>query len=278
MMTHSGKLEGKVVIVAGAVPDVSKNGAVTENIGSATVRRIVEEGGKVLFTDLPNREETATTMVEELGADNVEFFPADLTDDEQVDLLFKKAMSRFGRIDGVFANAGVGKDEDPAHDDVAEMMAFHDFLMKVNERLPYIMALKAREYYDIMEAEGKNPNMSVVITSSIWGLQSPQAKTTPLAYGTSKHANVGTMRNLSKTYARNGLRIRVNTVHPGYVTSPMVPYDEPGNPVYDALAAWHAMGRLGKPEEIASEVVHLLSDETSFVTGSMRVVDGGLLG
>lgn len=248
-------LKGRVVVVTGG----------SMGIGAATARRLGAEGAKVAVTDIadPRGEAIAAEINGHGGV--ARYYHLDVSRENEVAEVMRAIASDLGPIFGLVNNAGIAGVNLPTH--LVEEQDF-DRLLAINVKgvflctkhaLPSMMAQKAG---------------SIVDLSSIYGLVG--AGDVP-----PYHASKGAVRLMAKNdaliYAPYG--IRVNSVHPGFIDTPMVEgfADATGNrpATYQALAALHPLGRLGRAEEIASAIAFLLSDEASFVTGSELVVDGG---
>ena len=248
------KLDGKVCIVTGAVG----------GIGSAAAKLFVQEGARVLLVDRDGSR---------LGAIASEFGPkasycvADVSRVEDSQRYIAAAVERFGRLDVLFANAGV----EGQLGSVAELApeAF-DHVLAVNVRGVFL-GLK----YAIPHI-AKQGGGSIVITSSIAGLIGSPGLS---AYVTSKHALLGLMRSAAIETAPQG--IRVNTINPGPIDNRMMRGIEgqlsPGHEV-DVKRGFEGqvpLGRYGSNEEIARLALFLASDDASYCTGSVFVADGG---
>ena len=248
------RLESKVAIVTGG----------GTGIGAATARRFAEEGAKVVVTGRrPEPLEAVAADTQGLAV------PGDVTDPEHAVEAVRAAVETFGGLDVVVANAGVGFGGSAAEVDDENWRRTFDVnvsgvLFMVRAALPQLLSRGAG---------------SIVIVSSVSGLQSAPSS---VAYDTSKTAVLGLMRSVAVEYGPH--RIRANAVCPGWVVTPM------GDESMDELAVEHGITRddayrlatapvpLRRPataEEIASCCLFLASDESSIVTGTLLVADGG---
>ncbi len=249
------RFDGKTVIVTGGAG----------GIGSAAVRYLVHQGAHVVAVDL--EEEPLRASVKDLNENNVAICVADVTQATDNQHMVEATIERFGRIDGFLANAGI---EGQVSDTLNYDEAVFDQVMAVNVKGVWL-GLRAVLPHMIEQQSG-----SIVITSSVAGLRgSPMI--TP--YSTSKHAVIGLMRSVAKEYA--SFNIRVNTINPSPVETRMMrslelgmaPND--GNAAKTRIAASIPLGRYADPKEIAQVMAFLLSDEASWITGSVYAVDGG---
>jgi|TARA_B110000967_G_scaffold60343_1_gene61967 NAD(P)-dependent dehydrogenase (short-subunit alcohol dehydrogenase family) len=249
------KLDNKVVLITGA----------GGGIGQAAVRKFVSEGAKVMLADIGT--EVTQALVDELGSELCACVAVDVAVADQVENMVRATVDRFGGIDVFVANAGVeGKIGSIMDTDVANL----DKILAVNVRgvwlgLHYVMP--------VMRDAGGG---SVIITSSGAGVQgSPNTA----GYNSSKHAVIGLMRCAALEVAQFG--IRVNTVNPGAVETRMMESIEEGFADAGAgdframVEAVTPLGRYGQPDEIANMMVFLGSDDSSYCTGGVFMVDGG---
>ena len=242
-------LEGRVVIVTGA----------SSGLGAAVAVAVAQAGADVVI-GARRREmlEATAARVEGIGRKAL-VVPTDVTVVEDCQRLVQRASETFGRVDGLVNNAGVATAVPAVRESPDEFRAVLD----LNLMGAYWTAQAA--------AAAMTSGGSIVNVSSIIGVTSaelPQA-----AYAASKAGLLGLTRDLAAQWS--GRRsIRVNALAPGFFESEMTDLCPPG--YLESLAGRTPLGRIGRPEEIASVIVFLLSDAASFMTGSTVVVDGGL--
>jgi|TARA_B110000211_G_scaffold104847_1_gene121975 NAD(P)-dependent dehydrogenase (short-subunit alcohol dehydrogenase family) len=249
------KLNNKVVLITGA----------GGGIGQAAVRKFVSEGAKVMLADIGT--ETTQLLVDELGSERCACVSVDVTQADQVANMVRNTVEVFGGIDVFVANAGIeGKIGSIIDTDVSNL----DNVLSVNVRGVW---LGLHYVIPVMRDAGGG---SIMITSSGAGVKgSPNTA----CYSTSKHAVIGLMRCAALECAQFG--IRVNTVNPGAVETRMMESIEAGFAAVGAgdfksmVEAVTPLGRYGQPDEIANMMVFLGSDESSYCTGSVYMVDGG---
>lgn len=224
-------------------------------IGLATAKKLLGEGANVVLVDW---NQDVSDIAKNLGK-NCIGIRCDVSCDTNVQETISKIMEKFGHIDYLVANAGIGGGPNKAHEVSIDEW---NKVIGVNQTGIFLM-----NKYVISEML-KNGKGAIVNTSSMYGLV---GTTMSFAYSASKGAINQMTRSLALTYARNN--IRVNAVAPGYVDTPilgLVP-DEAKN----AMANQLPIGRLGKDVEIASLICYLLSDEATFITGAIVPIDGG---
>ena len=252
------RLEGKVALISGAATGIKGE---LMGFGGTSAWLFVREGAKVVLGDINERSgEKTASQIRESGGDAL-FVRLDVTDEKDWINAIQTTVSSFGKLDIVVNNAGTGS--------------------------PYTVEDTTEEAWDgQMEVHAKGtffgtkhaiPEMrrvgggSIINISSINGLVGSPTST---AY----HAAKGAVRIFTKAaaiqYAKD--KIRVNSVHPGFVLTPMSHETFSIPAELNLRLARVPMARLGTPEEIANGILYLASDESSFVTGSELVIDGGV--
>ncbi len=240
-------------------------------IGQAAARQFTQEGARVLLVD--RDEETLKAAVSSLGDEIASYVVADVTQPEQVEGYINAAVERWGGIDIYLANAGIEGSLSPIPDYPLDVF---DQVMAVNVRGVWL-GLKY-----VIPAMRNRGGGSIVITSSTAGIGG-SAGISP--YVTSKHAVIGMMRSAALECAP--LNIRVNTVNPAPIETRMMrsleemrvasadSSDTTIERTKEAFASRIPMQRYGYPEEVANMMLFLASDESSFCTGGVYMVDGG---
>jgi NAD(P)-dependent dehydrogenase (short-subunit alcohol dehydrogenase family) len=249
-----GLLEGKACVVTGGAG----------SIGRATARLMLEEGAKLVLSDL-SVEGLERAMVD-LPAGEIALVPADVSDAVSVRSLAAAAKERFGHVDVVFSNAGNFGAVAPIESYPEDVF---DAVHAVHVRGAFLVA----KYFTPLMEEGS----SIVINSSVAATRGDPGV---YAYITAKHAQVGLMRCLARELAPRG--IRVNTIHPGPIDNDFQHNveqglgEEIGRDGTEFFNEMIPMGRHGSPEEIAKSVLYLASNLSSFTTGAMLMADGGM--
>jgi NAD(P)-dependent dehydrogenase (short-subunit alcohol dehydrogenase family) len=247
------KLEGKVAVVTGG----------SGGIGSATLRRFVEEGAAVVCADID--DEGGEKLVAELsgGGGQALYQRTDVTEKAQVTAAVEKAVHHFGRIDVLFNNAatstgGYIADLDPDGWDHSLRVMLTAAMYGMQAAIPHMV---------------EQGGGSIISTSSIYGLVAGPGNA---PYNTAKAGLINLTRTGAVEYGRKN--IRVNAICPGVVETPMFESVlRLGLKTREEIAGMHALGRTIQPEEIANLVLFLASDESSAITGQAIVIDAGLI-
>ncbi len=249
------RLKGKVAAITGAAL----------GLGRATATRMAEEGARVAVLDVLDREGAALAAELSGRGFTARFWRCDVAREAEVERVFAEIAQHFGRLDVLVNNAGVSGANKPTHE-ITE--AEWDFVQSINVKGVFFGTKHAIGH---MRRAGGG---SIVNLSSIYGLVGA-ADAPPY------HASKGAVRLMSKTDALiyAGDKIRVNSIHPGFIWTPMVQHflDDSGAPVEGrkAVDAMHPLGHMGDADDIAWGAVYLASDEAKFVTGAELVIDGG---
>lgn len=246
-MSHHLRLEGKVALVTGG----------GSGIGEAISHRFAEEGATVVVVDI--NDVPAKTVAEAIG-EKAHYEVADVSDPESMKGLIDRVVAEHGRLDVAVNNAGIGGASEPVADYPIDSWRQ---VMGVNlDGVFYSMR------YEI-PAMLKNGGGSIINIGSVLSSVGFQQSS---AYVAAKHGVVGLTKTAAIEYSKDG--IRVNAVGPGFIETPLLQAPEAAE-IVAGVTAMHPIGRLGQPEEVASVVSFLASDEASFVSGSYYTVDGG---
>jgi NAD(P)-dependent dehydrogenase (short-subunit alcohol dehydrogenase family) len=252
----TGRLEGKVAIVTGA----------GSGIGQAAALRFAAEGARVVCADVdgPAADRTADQAPGSVAV------ATDVASSASVEAMVDAAVATFGRVDVLYANAGVGGVGTAVSTDEAEW----DRVVGVNLKGVWLCAKHVLPH---MVAAGGG---SIVNQASIGGLEGVPGV---LAYAASKAGVIGITRQMALDFGPSG--VRVNAIAPGTVVTPLVRgiWEQGAGLVggsseeerVAAAAALYPLRRVGRPEDVANLALFLASDESSWVTGAVYVVDGG---
>jgi 3alpha(or 20beta)-hydroxysteroid dehydrogenase len=241
-----GRLDGKVAIITGGA----------RGQGEAEVRLFAAEGAKVVVTDV--LVDAGKAVAESLG-DSVVFLRQDVSREEDWEAAVNLATERFGGIDVLVNNAGI------LHSASIGRHTLEDYerVVAVNQVGVF---LGIRSVIKPMTERGGG---AIVNISSGAGLRATKYS---FAYAATKYAVTGMTACAALELARN--KIRVNSIHPGVIDTPMVASDDPT--ANDRLVRATPMRRVGEPEEIARVALFLASDDSSYMTGAHVPVDGGV--
>ena len=248
----SQRLEGRVATVTGG----------GSGIGLATARRFASEGAKVVIVDM--NTESGEAAAKEVGGI---FVKANVTETADVENMYKVAFDTYGRIDIAFNNAGISPPDDDSI--LTTGLDAWDRVNKVNLTSVFLCCKYVIPY---MQKAGKG---SIINTASF--VATMGAATSQIAYTASKGGVLSMSRELGVQFAREG--IRVNALSPGPVNTPLLQELFAKDAARAARRLVHIpMGRFADATEIAAAVAFLASDDSSFITASNFLVDGGISG
>ena len=239
------RFDGRVALVTGGA----------SGIGKATATRIAAEGGSVVIADVQDEPGAAVVAAIKAAGGTAAYVHLDVTDEQGWTDAVASTLDEFGGLDILVNNAGIG-DTQPL--EVTTVDTWNKVVAVTQTSV--FLGMKAAA-----EALKRSGHGAVVNISSMYGIVGSGVSP---AY----HSAKGAVRLLTKTtalgWAKEG--VRVNSVHPGYVDTPIL-----GDTDRDMLVGATPMGRLGQPEEIAAMITFLASDDASFATGAEFVIDGG---
>ncbi len=244
-MKNPFSLDGKTILITGAA----------SGIGKATALQCVEMGAKVVLLDLNEKGLNATKAEMQEGSAIV--FALNLTDFDAL----RETVSKFPKLDGIASNAGI----------------FYSMMAKLSDKndMEKIFQINTFSHINLvqqlMEQKKVNKGASIVFTSSMSGVFCGAVGGS--LYGATKSALAGYAKALAIELAPRG--IRVNTIHPGMVNTPLIHSVALSQDVLDEDKKNYPLGRYGEPEEIAYSIVYLLSDATKWMTGTQLLIDGG---
>jgi NAD(P)-dependent dehydrogenase (short-subunit alcohol dehydrogenase family) len=247
------RLSGQTAIITGGA----------SGIGAASARMFVAEGARVLIADM--RPEPGEALAKELG-DSAAFCRVDVTREADIENAIEDVMRRWQRLDCMFNNAGFGGALGPIESTTVE-----DFDITFDVLLKGVF-LGIKHAAKAMRQHGGG---SIINTASVAGLKTGEA---PHLYSVAKAAVVHLTKSVALELGEHG--IRVNCICPGIVATPLAA-GRPDTPqaqldkLSHAMRKAQALGRVGQPDDIARAAVWLASSESSWVTGTAQVVDGG---
>lgn len=244
-MTNPFSLEGKTILITGAA----------SGIGRATAVQCSVMGAKVILVDLNEQGLKETKAL--LSFDDTEFRALDLTDLENL----IEIVASLPKLDGVVSNAGIVLSLLAKFSEAKDM----ERIFKINT-FSHINLVQ-----QLITQKKLNKGASIVFTSSMSGVYCGLAGGS--LYGATKSAILGYSKALAIELAPRG--IRVNTIHPGMVETPLTNSTALSAELLAEDAKNYPLGRYGRPEEIAYSIVYLLSDATAWMTGTQLLIDGG---
>lgn len=248
------RLENKVVLISGGA----------SGIGAETARLVLREGGKAVLAD--RDEAKGRALAQELGKSAI-FAPLDVTDEAAWQKAVATTVETHGALHGLLNAAGVGVRNSIEDCSLEDYRRVND----INSMGTFLGCKHA------IPAMAKSGGGSIVNISSVLGLRGASYA---MAYCASKGAVRALTKNVALHCAQMKYGIRCNSVHPGYIDTPMIAPRLAGTVDNMSGRQWleqlHPLGRLGRAEEVANMILFLLSDESTFSTGSEFVCDGGL--
>ena len=245
-----GRLDDKVAVFTGAA----------SGIGRATALRFAAEGAKVVVADMA--EEAGTTLADEIGG---LFVKVNVAEEDSVIAMFDATIAAYGKLDVLFNNAGISPNDDDSI--LTTGVEAWQRVQDVNLKSVYFCCKYGIPF---MQQQGKGSIINVASFVAIMG-----SATSQISYTASKGGVLSMTRELGVQFAREG--IRINALCPGPVNTPLLKELFAKDPERAARRLVHVpMGRFAEPEEMASAVLFLASDDSSFMTASTFLVDGGL--
>ncbi len=247
------EMQGKVALVTGG----------GSGIGRSCVEAFARNGAAVIVSDVDEGGGAESVRLVESAGGRATFVRADVSQPADCEAMIGKAIEHFGRLDYACNNAGIGGEQNMIADTSV------DGWQKV-------IAINLSGVFYCMKYEIpamlRNGGGAIVNMASILGAV---GFANSAAYVAAKHGVLGLTQNATLEYSAQN--VRVNTVGPGFIRTPLIAELENDRQAYEMLVSLHPIGRLGQPEEVAELVVWLCSDRASFVTGAYIPVDGGYL-
>lgn len=245
-------LQDKVSVIIGS----------TSGIGLAIAKKFAEEGAKVIVSGRNSEKggKAAEAIIRKGGT--ASFIQCDITIEKSIIDLMDETVRKFGRIDILVGNAGIPEKKSPVHE-----MEASDLLNVLNTDLVGIILANKYAISHMLHNEGTKKG-AIVNVASILGVV---GAANSIAYPASKSGIISFTRSQAITYAKHG--IRMNTVSPGYVNTPLL--SKLPQELLKQKIDLHPIGRFAEPEEIAEAVLFLCSDKASFIVGTNLMVDGG---
>lgn len=262
-----GRLDGKIAIVTGGA----------SGIGRASAIRLAEEGAKVAITDLNAEDgEGAAQEIVDAGGEAI-FLKHDVSNEDQWKVVIETVLERYGRLDVLLNNAGTQFSKSVEDTTVEEWQR----IMAVNADGVFL----GTKYAIVAMKKNGPAGGSIINMSSTYGMVGEGINA---AYCATKGAVMNFTKSVALHCGKAGYNIRVNSVHPGAVRTPLTDveindivaikgYDTVEEAIEKEWAPIHPIGRIGEPIDIANGVVYLASDEASFMTGAELVIDGGMI-
>ncbi|SHH39666.1 3-oxoacyl-[acyl-carrier-protein] reductase [Thermosipho atlanticus] len=245
------RLSGKVCIITGAA----------SGIGKAASLLFSKEGATVIACDL-SKENLELLVKENPGPGIIDYYILNVTDREAISKMVNDVVEKYGKIDVLVNNAGITRDA------LLLRMKEEDWDAVINVNLKGVFNM-TQAVAPIMLKQGKG---SIINTSSIVGVFGNIGQTN---YSATKAGVIGMTKTWAKELSRKGAQIRVNAVAPGFIKTPMT--EKVSERILTALNEKIPLKRMGEPEEVANLYLFLASDESSYITGQVIGIDGGLV-
>ena len=245
------RLQGKVCIITGAA----------SGIGKAASLLFAKEGAIVCACDVS--QEALNKLVEDAKGlpGSIDPYVLDVTNREQVFKTVDEIANKYGKIDVLVNNAGITRDA------LLVRMSEQDWNAVINVNLTGVFNMTQAVAPHMMKAQ----KGSIINTSSVVGIYGNIGQTN---YAATKGGAIAMTKTWAKELARKGAQIRVNAVAPGFIRTPMT--EKVPEKVIEAVLSRTPLARMGEPEEVAYVYLFLASDESSYITGQVIGVDGGL--
>jgi len=246
------RLKDKVCIITGAAGGIGKAAAIL----------FAQEGAFVAACDVS--QENLRSLKEDIGkfSTNIETYLLDVTDKESIKNAIEVIFQKYGRIDVLVNNAGITRDA------LLIKMSEQDWDAVINVNLKGVFNMTQAVVPYMMKIQ----KGSIINTSSIVGIYGNIGQTN---YAASKGGIIAMTKTWAKELARKGAQIRVNTVAPGFIRTPMT--EKVPEKVLEFINNRTPLGRMGEPKDVVYVYLFLASDESSFITGQVIGVDGGLI-